>query len=55
MFSKLTIKIPEQLQSRCSGVLFVNFELISHLFLVFLFFEQVNVIWAKDVTHIYFQ
>ena len=37
MFSKLTIKILEQLQSRCSGVLFVNFELISHLFLVFLF------------------
>lgn len=26
MFSKLTIKILEQLQSRCSGVLFVNFE-----------------------------
>ena len=37
MFSKLTIKTPEQLQSRCSGILFVNFELISHLFLVFLF------------------
>ena len=34
--SKLTIKTPEQRQQRCSGVFIVNFEHISHLFLVFL-------------------
>ena len=34
--SKLTIKTPGWGQWRCSGVFFVNFELISHLFLVFL-------------------
>ena len=33
---KLTIKTPEQRQWRCSGVLIVNFEHISHLVLVFL-------------------
>ena len=34
--SKLTIKTPERRQWRRSGVLFVNFEHISHLALVFL-------------------
>ena len=34
--SKLTIKTPERCQWRRSGVLIVNFENISHLFLVFL-------------------
>ena len=34
--SKLTIKTPERRQWRRSGVLTVNFEHISHLFLVFL-------------------
>ena len=34
--SKLTIKIPEQRQWRRSGIFIVNFEHISHLFLVFL-------------------
>ena len=33
--SKLTIKTP-QCQRSCSGIFNVNFELISHLFLVFL-------------------
>ena len=33
---KLTIKTPEQRQWRRSGVFIVNFEDISHLFLVFL-------------------
>ena len=35
--SKLTIKTPERRQWRRSGVFIVNFEHISHLFLVFLF------------------
>ena len=34
--SKLTIKIPERRQWRCSGIFIVNFEHISHLVLVFL-------------------
>ena len=34
--SKLIIKTPERRQCRCSGVFIVNFEHISHLFLVFL-------------------
>ena len=33
--SKLTIRIPELPLGRCSGVFIVNFECISHLFLVF--------------------
>ena len=33
---KLTIKTPERRQWRRSGVFIVNFERISHLFLVFL-------------------
>ena len=37
--SKLTIKTPEQLQWRRFGVFLVNFEHISHLFLVFLFWD----------------
>ena len=42
--SKLTIKTPEQRQWHRSGIFIVNFEHISHLFLVFIFnFEQVNV------------
>ena len=32
--SKLTIKAPEQRHWRCSGVFIVNFEHISHFFLV---------------------
>ena len=35
---KLKIKIPERRQRRRSGVFIVNFEHISHLFLVFLLF-----------------
>ena len=34
--TKLTIKTPEQVQRRRSGVFIDNFEHISHLFLVFL-------------------
>ena len=34
--SKLTIKVSERRQSRCSGVFIVNFKHISHLVLVFL-------------------
>ena len=34
--SELTIKTPERRQCRCSGVVIVNFEHISHLILVFL-------------------
>ena len=36
MCSKLAIKTPERHQWHCSGVFIVNFELISHLVLVFL-------------------
>ena len=36
IYSKLTIKTPERRHGRHSGVFVVNFELISHLFLVFL-------------------
>ena len=36
IFSKLTIKAPERCQRRRSGVFIVNFENISHLFLVLL-------------------
>ena len=36
--SKLTIKTPERRQWRRSGVFIVNFEPISHLIQVFLFF-----------------
>ena len=35
-YSKLTIKTPEQLQLRGSGVFIANFEYISRFFLVFL-------------------
>ena len=34
--SKLTIKIPERRQWRCSGIFIVTFEHITHLVLVFL-------------------
>ena len=37
MCSELTIKTPERRQWRRSGVFIVNFELISHFFLVFIF------------------
>ena len=36
IFLKLTIKTPERRQRHRSGVFMVNFENISHLFLVFL-------------------
>ena len=35
IFSKLTVKIPEQRQRRRSGVFIFKFEHISHLVLVF--------------------
>ena len=35
--SKLTIKTPEPCQWRCFGLFIVNFEHISHLFIVYLF------------------
>ena len=38
IFSKLTIKTLERRQQSRSGVFIVNFENISHLFLVFLLF-----------------
>ena len=49
----LTIKTPEQRQWCRSGVFIVNFEHISHLFLVSLLvgdFEQVNVSWVSRKT-----
>ena len=48
--SKLTIKTTE---CRRSGVFIVNFERISHLFLVFsiIDIEQVNVCWVVYYLH----
>ena len=47
--SKLTIKTPKRSQWRCSGLLTVNFEHISHLFfsVSIVDFEQVNVCWVR--------
>ena len=42
--SKLIITIPERRHQRRSGIFIVNFEHISHLFLVSIF-EQVDVCW----------
>ena len=38
-----------------SGVFIVNFEYVSHLFLVFFFvdFEQVNISWTASVVYMY--
>ena len=49
IWSKLTIKTPERHHWRRSGIFIVNFEHISHLFLVFLIvnFKQVNAGWDK--------
>ena len=44
-YSRLTIKTPEQRHWRCSGVFIANFEHISHLFLVLLFFNFKHVRW----------
>ena len=38
--SKLTLKTPERRRWRCSGVFIVNFEHISHLFLMFLLLKK---------------
>ena len=44
--SKSTIETSKKVRRQCSSVVIVNFERISHLFLVFIFvdFEQVNVL-----------
>ena len=50
MYSKFSIKSPEQRHWRRSGVFIVNFQRISHPFLLLLFFfefEQVNVYWVR--------
>ena len=41
---KLAMKTPERHQRRCSAVFIVNFEHISHLFLVFLLLNIINII-----------
>ena len=50
--SKLTIT-PERRHWRCSGFFIVNFEHISHLFVVFLYpaFEQVNNSWVTTLSN----
>ena len=50
--SKLTIKIPEQRQWRCSSVFLVNLEHISHSFSTAFVVnsEQVNVSWVKTIS-----
>ena len=55
MCSKVTIKTSEQRQWHHSGAFIVNFEHISHLFLVFLL-SSLNMltIFTKSLHHIYF-
>ena len=48
--SKLTIKTPERHNWRRSGVCIVNFEHISHLLLVFLFFVFLPFFWVGFTT-----
>ena len=48
--SKFTIKTLERRQLRHSSVFMVNFEYISHLFLVFLFLILNNVSWITRTT-----
>ena len=50
--SKLTIKTPQRCHWRRSGVFIVNFEHISHLFLVLLLFifEEVKISWENTRT-----
>ena len=50
--SKLTIKIPERRECRCSGIFRVNFEHISNLFLVFLLLTLNKLMFAG--LHQYF-
>ena len=45
--SKLTVKTPEQHQCRRYGDFIINFEHISHLFLVFLFLTLSRLISAE--------
>ena len=47
--SNLTIKTSERRQRRRSGVFIVNFELISHLFLVFLLLTLNMYFFAGDI------
>ena len=49
--SKLTIKTAERRQWCHLGVFIVNFDNMSHLFLMFLFvdFEQINVSWERTM------
>ena len=58
IYSKLTTKIPERRQRHSSGVFVVNFEPISHLFIVFLLLtsNKLNVCWghtSKKWEHCY--
>ena len=49
---KLTIKTPERRYWRCSGVFIVNFEHISHLFLMFLLLIRTSKCWLYlDTFH----
>ena len=52
---KLTIKIPEQCQSRLSGVFAVNFEHVSRLFLVSLLLTLNKKMSAVCLTKLYLQ
>ena len=51
--SKLTIKAPERRQWRHSGVLIVNFEHISHFFLVFLLLLLTSTSWLNFLWYDY--
>ena len=57
IYSKLTIKTPERLQSRRSGVFVINFEQISRIFLTpfstvsIAGFQQVNTGWVCKLSN----
>ena len=54
IFSKLTIKTPEQCQKHCSSVFIVNLKHISHIIVVFIVnFEHVIASWGNGLRQTY--
>ena len=54
IYSKLTIKIPGRRSSPRSGVFIVNFEYISHFFLVFLLLTSNTLMLVGKLSNNYF-
>ena len=55
IYSKLTIKTPEWRYWRCFGVFIFNFELIPHLFLLFLLLDLIMHLFAGIASKILFK